>query len=66
MASAVECEDCEEYREEGHNYCRICGFHLTKGFVQNVRLAIAYNTAEKYCGYCGGLKRVCPCESKTR
>ena len=44
------CGDCEEYKKSGHNYCRICGFHLTKGYVQYVRLALAYFTHEKFCG----------------
>lgn len=56
-----QCEHCEKYKKEGHNYCRMCGHHLTKGFVQFVRIALAYTTAERYCGYCGGLKNACKC-----
>ena len=24
------CPTCEEYMERGHNYCRMCGFHVRK------------------------------------
>ena len=61
MANRQPCSQCDEYKKQGHNYCRMCGFHLTKGFVQYVRLALGYNTAEKFCGYCGGLKHECSC-----
>lgn len=62
-------EDCPDYKKRGHNYCRMCGFHLTKGYVQHVRIALIYNTNEKYCGYCGGLRhksvqakeKICKC-----
>lgn len=47
MTTKRECRDCEEYRKQGHNYCRVCGYHLTKGLVQFVRLAHAYFTHEK-------------------
>ena len=55
------CKDCEKYKREGHNYCRMCGFHLTKGYVQYVRMATAYYVNEKFCGYCGGPRRECSC-----
>jgi len=55
------CPKCEEYKKQGHNYCRMCGFHLTKGYVQYARLATAYYTNEKYRGYCGGPKNNCKC-----
>lgn len=61
MATIRECNLCEEYRKQGHNYCRMCGFHLTKGYVQFVRLALAYYTHEKYCGYCGKTRVDCQC-----
>ena len=57
----TKCTDCDKYKNEGHNYCRMCGFHLTKGFVQYVRIAVAYFTNEKYCGYCGKLRKNCKC-----
>ena len=57
----AECSECGKYREQGHNYCRMCGFHLTKGFVQYVRNAIVYNVNEKYCGYCGKPRKECKC-----
>lgn len=44
------CKDCDKYAKAGHNYCRMCGYHLTKGYVQNVRIAIGYYSNEKFCG----------------
>lgn len=61
MSKHQKCSDCENYKQQGHNYCRMCGYHLTKGYVQYVRLAVAYNTNEKFCGYCGGKKNECSC-----
>ncbi|CEJ72077.1 hypothetical protein BN1195_04434 [Chryseobacterium oranimense G311] len=55
------CNECEKYKKEGHNYCRMCGFHLTNGFVQNVRIAVGYFTNEKFCGYCGKKRNDCTC-----
>ena len=49
----TNCKDCERYRKEGHNYCRMCGTELNPGFVKHVRIAVAYYTNEKFCGYCG-------------
>lgn len=56
-----KCKDCDKYKKAGHNYCRMCGYHLTKGYVQYVRLALAYYTNEKFCGYCGKLRNDCKC-----
>lgn len=56
-----KCSHCDDYKKQGHNYCRMCGFYLTKGYVHNVRIAVVYNTNEKYCGYCGGEKHKCSC-----
>lgn len=50
------CLHCEKYKNQGHNYCRGGGYYLTKGYAQYAKLATAYNTNEKYCGYCGGQK----------
>jgi hypothetical protein len=61
MSEKQGCKHCEKYKRAGHNYCRMCGFHLTTGYVQNVRLASAYFTDEKFCGYCGGPKHQCSC-----
>ena len=55
------CSDCAQYAERGHNYCRQCGAHLTKGFVQNAPVREAFNASEKYCGYCGGRRDACGC-----
>ena len=56
-----ECTYCADYKRQGHNYCRICGYHLSKGYCNNVKVAVAYNDSEKYCGYCGGFKYECSC-----
>lgn len=56
-----KCKYCDSYLKEGHNYCRMCGYHLTKGFSQNPRVAVAYNTDERYCGNCGKLRKKCDC-----
>ena len=61
MSRQQKCDRCEEYKDQSHNYCRMCGFHLTKGYVQYVRLAVAYFTNEKFCGHCGGAKNECSC-----
>ena len=56
-----KCRDCDSYAKEGHNYCRMCGYHLTKGHIQNNRLWVGYHINEKYCGYCGKLRIDCKC-----
>ena len=61
MTNRHQCSYCEDYKQQHHNYCRMCGFHLTEGHVPYVRLALIYNTNEKFCGYCGGPKDECPC-----
>jgi hypothetical protein len=61
MNQKTECDHCEEYRKQGHNYCRICGFHLTKGYAKNAQLAAGYYSNEKFCGYCGALRAACEC-----
>jgi hypothetical protein len=55
------CKQCDKYKQRGHNYCRMCGFHLRKGYAPRARLALAYYTNEKFCGYCGGTKQACSC-----
>lgn len=61
MSNNQKCSNCENYKQQGHNYCRMCGNHLTKGYIQHVRLAVGYYTNEKFCGYCGGPKNACSC-----
>lgn len=56
-----DCEYCDRYKRAGHNYCRMCGHNLTRGYVQNVRVAEAYNTAERFCGHCGKAKHTGDC-----
>ena len=52
-AKAAECPVCDAYRVQGHNYCRRCRFHLTRGFAQGALIAAGWMADEKYCGYCG-------------
>jgi hypothetical protein len=59
--SKEKCPRCDEYANAGHNYCRMCGNHLTKDFTQFTRIAVGYFTNEKYCGYCGKLRKNCKC-----
>lgn len=61
MSNRQKCGKCDDYKQQGHNYCRICGYHLTKGYAQYARLALAYFASENFCGYCGGPKRDCSC-----
>ncbi len=64
MPNRQPCPDCEAYGQEGHNFCRMCRRKLIPpGQARWARLAIAYNLAEKFCGYCGGPKYKCECQS---
>lgn len=56
-----KCDKCGDYKERGHNYCRMCGFHVRKGHVNNCRIATAYSTREKYCGCCSEERDKCKC-----
>jgi hypothetical protein len=47
------CPFCEEYARGGHNYCRMCGSHLTVEQPQRPEVAAEFEAAEKYCGHCG-------------
>ena len=58
---SYNCDACEENKNIGHNYCRTCGYHITKGQTQNRKQLITYFTNEKYCGFCGGQKYKCKC-----
>jgi hypothetical protein len=64
MANKQQCGDCDDYKRQGHNFCRMCGFHLAKGHVKHVRIATIYHTNEKFCGYCGGPKHKCECDRR--
>ncbi len=64
MTDREQCRHCQDYKNQGHNYCRMCGFHLTKGYVQNVKVAGMYDSSEKFCGYCGGPKKQCSCTTR--
>jgi hypothetical protein len=61
MGKNQKCSECDQNKKIGHNYCRHCGYHLTKGYVQYVRLAHAYSTNDKFCGYCGNTRKECKC-----
>lgn len=59
---SVCCSNCDKYKKMLHNYCKMCGFHLTKGYVQYVRRVSCNYTTERFCGYCGKLIRSgCKC-----
>jgi len=55
------CNECEGYAKDGHNYCRVCGYHLTRGYSQNGPVAYAPMGHERFCGHCGGPKGNCKC-----
>jgi RNA polymerase subunit RPABC4/transcription elongation factor Spt4 len=61
MSAKQECQECQKYKEQGHNYCRMCGFYLTKGYFPFVPVAEIYRTDEKFCGYCGKPRNECKC-----
>lgn len=48
----MSCSNCEDYKNAGHNYCRMCGAKV-HAYARKSRVAVAYKTNEKYCGYCG-------------
>ncbi len=64
MSNNQECRDCDDYKQQGHNYCRMCGYYLTKGYTPNARIAVAYSTNEKFCGFCDGPKNDCSCTKR--
>jgi hypothetical protein len=61
MMNDKRCQDCEKYETKGYNYCRMCGFHLTRGRVQRVARRDAINIREHFCGNCGKPKGTCNC-----
>lgn len=61
MSNSQRCSHCDDYKQRGHNYCLMCGFHLTQGHVQSVRISDGYHINEKFCGYCGDPKHDCSC-----
>lgn len=61
MAKKQRCDACDRYEEQVHNYCRMCGYHLTKGWVQKLRQLVLWATNEKHCGYCGKTRAECEC-----
>jgi hypothetical protein len=56
-----KCRDCDEYAKQGHNYCRMCGYYLTRTFARTARIAVAYFTTERFCGFCGEERDKCQC-----
>ncbi len=57
-----KCKDCDKYKKNGHNYCRMCGTELNPGYAKYVRIAEGYYTNEKFCGYCGKDRhKACKC-----
>ena len=53
------CPFCEEYFREGHNYCRMCGTHLTAEQGQQGEVPARLEGAEKYYGHCGRIVLEC-------
>ena len=53
------CPYCEEYARDGHNYCPMCGAHLTAEEKQQAEVPAAYEVHEKYCGHCGRPRSEC-------
>jgi hypothetical protein len=53
------CPYCEDYDTAGHNYCRMCGSHLTAGKPRSGEVHARYSAVEKYCGYCGKQRDKC-------
>lgn len=53
------CPFCEEYARNGHNYCRMCGSHLTVEQKQRAEVPVSCEASEKYCGHCGRLLPDC-------
>ena len=29
-----KCSKCDDYKKQGHNYCRMCGVHIRKGYAR--------------------------------
>ena len=56
-----KCTECEASERVGHNFCRACGREFRPGVVRNVRVAVAYFSTDKYCGYCGKSREDCAC-----
>ncbi len=56
-----QCKECQKQKKTGHNYCRVCGFHFTKGNMQYGRINVEFTQDEYFCGYCGRLKNKCKC-----
>jgi hypothetical protein len=55
-----KCINCKKDDKAHFNYCRACGNHLGRGETR-VRLAIARQATDKYCGNCGNPVRKCQC-----
>ena len=62
MSNMQRCSDCDRCEQQGDNYCRMCDFFFKKGVVKNAKVAVAYSTNEKFCGYCGGPKHSGQCD----
>lgn len=58
------CDRCKDYDKQGHNYCRVCNWHFTKGTHQRTKVLVSYFTDDKYCGHCDQKRHTGECESK--
>ena len=56
----MSCSKCESYKRAGRNYCRVCGARVNP-HANHVRIAAAYSTDERYCGYWGQAREKCNC-----
>jgi hypothetical protein len=48
--------DIRWYDCSGHDYCRMCGSHLTATERQRPQVEVPLGASEKYCGHCGPLR----------
>lgn len=47
------CPDCDKYRKQKDNYCRVCGEELMKGYAKYAETIRPRSPKEKFCGFCG-------------
>jgi hypothetical protein len=53
------CPYCIEYDQAGHNYCRMCGSHLSAAQERRPEVGAVHHLPEKYCGECGRERSLC-------
>lgn len=60
MAQKNDCKDCDWYRREHYNYCKMCGKRVNP-HADFAKIAGTPKPSEKYCGYCGKELEKCKC-----